>query len=146
MKSYKIFSYGYSNDYYALTIILVFCSISFTKDKISLFSTIKTTSDVRTIIYKHTDKETCLDLSAYRYPALDNSFEKLKGQKENGIFYYFDDENEVVIVQKKLSNKETEVSVKFWKQKNEINIVLLSCPDFIKENKKALNALTESLQ
>ena len=146
MKSHKIFKEESHLDFKLFSFILVFCSLFITNEQMNILMPKSSKLKDKKVIYNYVDKEKCLQLNAYEYPANKNTFEKAKEEKVDGAFYHFDDENEIVVIEKFLSTNEIEISVRLWKKDKEIKAVLHSCSALLKSNKKELNKLVDNLK
>ena len=146
MSPYNIFREDLHLEFNILSIVLVFCSWFITNEKLGFFSNTKPNSKDIKLIHERINSEQCLELKAYQYLSENFNYEKAKTQKEDACFYHFDDDKEMIIKERKLTANDTEVSVLFWKKDNEIKIILRSCSNYLKENKRELNSLIDKLK
>jgi hypothetical protein len=133
-------------DLSAFSLILIFYSQTGLGHKPELGIIELSDSDVIRKIYHDENKSKCYTLEAYRLPSHETGFEDAKNQIEQGSFYNMDDNDETLTVEKKISQGETEISVRFWKHRTETKIILVSCTEHLKTNRSELNKLFESLK
>lgn len=71
-------------------------------------------------------------------------YETLKDQIEEGVFYHFDDENEIITTQQNTSSETCLLKTYLWQDGNEYIISVKCCKTNLKKVKKEIQSLIKS--
>ncbi len=96
-------------------------------------------------IYHKVDNDLCAEWEITKNLHLTYNYEQAKEIKDDGVFYYYDDDNELIQTQNFLPNGDVMIKSLFWHQ-NVCHIISLTCcKKNLVENKKVLKSLHERL-
>ena len=92
-------------------------------------------------IYHHVDKNSCAEWEITKNIQIKYDYERAKEIKEDGVFYYHDDENEMIQTQNYLPDGQVLIKNLFWYQGVCHIISVISCKQSLVENKKTIKSL-----
>ncbi len=97
------------------------------------------------VIYRKLDKKLCADWEITRNLQITYKYDKAKEIKEDGVFYHYDDENEVIEAQYYFSEGQVMVKALFWYDNVCHIISVICCKNNLNENKRVLKSLHEKI-
>ncbi len=96
-------------------------------------------------IYHKVDHNLCAEWEITKNLQIKYDYERAKEIKEDGVFYYYDDENEMIQTQNFLSDGQVIIKTLFWYQGISHIISLICCKKNLVENKKVLKTLHQKI-
>ncbi|HMR88529.1 MAG TPA: hypothetical protein PKD51_10260 [Saprospiraceae bacterium] len=97
-------------------------------------------------IYHKIDNDLCAVWEITKNLQIAYNYEQAKEVKEDGVFYYYDDDNELIQTQNYLPDGQVVIKSLFWHQNVCHIISLVCCKKNLVENKKVLKSLHEKIK
>lgn len=96
-------------------------------------------------IYHVVDNDMCAEWEVTKKLSIAYNYEQAKDLKEDGVFYYYDDDNELIQTQNYLANGQVVIKFLFWHQNVCHIISLICCKENLIKNKKVLKSIHQRI-